>query len=283
MNSVLFPAGLLAAALGIGYYWYESWRREQVRLRLAEGEQESEEELEFAAQPFARRHWWIALVLATVVVVGLIFALSCPVPIACGVGLVVTLLGIETDAWILEWRQSRIESQLADTIDVLVGSVGAGSSLQSALAQAAEYAPMPIKRELDEMVARLRLGDSPPDVFSELGERVPMETFRLFATTLSVNWEAGGSLGETLAAIGHTIRDRLIIARQIRALSVQGRLTTMVVLGVTWFMAAMMWQSDPPRFVRFLLSPTGVWLIAFALALQGIGIAMVSKISRPKV
>lgn len=283
MNSVLFPTGLLAAALGIGYYWYESWRREQVRLRLAEGEQAAEEEIEFAAQPFARRHWWIALVIATAMVVALIFALQCPIPIACGVGLVVALLGIEADAWILEWRQSRIESQLADTIDVLVASVGAGSSLQSALAQAAEYAPMPIKRELDEMVARLRLGDSPPDVFSELSERVPMETFRLFATTLSVNWEAGGSLGETLAAIGHTIRDRLIIARQIRALSVQGRLTTMVVLGVTWFMAAMMWQSDPPRFVRFLVSPTGVWLIAFALALQGVGIAMVSKISRPKV
>jgi len=281
VNSVLFPTGLLAAALGIGYYWYESWRREQVRLRLAE--QETEEELETAVQPFARRHWWIALVIAAAVIVALIFSLQCPIPIACGVGLVVALLGIETDAWILEWRQSRIESQLADTIDVLVASVGAGSSLQSALTQAAEYAPQPIKRELDEMVARLRLGDSPPDVFAELSERVPMETFRLFATTLSVNWEAGGSLGETLAAIGHTIRDRLIIARQIRALSVQGRLTTMVVLGVTWFMAAMMWQSDPPRFVRFLLSPTGVWLIAFALALQGVGIALVSKISRPKV
>nr|WP_286177374.1 type II secretion system F family protein [Rhodopirellula sp. JC639] len=183
----------------------------------------------------------------------------------------------------MEWRQSRIETQLADTIDVLVASVRAGSSLQTALTQAAEYAPMPIKRELDEMVARLRLGDSPPEVFGELSERVPMETFRLFSTTLSVNWEAGGSLGEILAGIGRTIRDRLIIARQIRALSTQGRLTTVVVLVVTWFMAAMMWQSDPPRFVRFLTTPTGTWLITLALVLQGVGIAMVSKISRPKV
>lgn len=281
MSAVLFPAGLLAAAAGIGYYWYESWRREQVRLRLAEPE--IEETIELPEQPFAKRHWWIAWVAGAAVMAMLIFLLACPAPIAVGVGFVVALLGMELDAWILEWRQSRIESQLADTIDVLVASVGAGSSLQASLSQAAEYAPMPIKRELDEMVARLRLGDSPPEVFNLLSQRVPMETFGLFTTTLSVNWEAGGSLGETLAAIGHTIRDRLIIARQIRALSTQGRLTTVTVLAVTWFMAAMMWQSDPPRFVRFFLSPVGVWLITLTLVLQGVGIALVSKISRPKV
>jgi tight adherence protein B len=280
MSVILVPFGLLAAAAGIGYYWRESWARERVRVRLTDLEEDA---VELPEQPFAVRHYVLPWVAAVITGAFVWYLLNFPWPISCGIVLVVGLLGMELDAWILEWKQGRMESQLADTIDTLVSSVGAGSSLQSALTRAAEYAPMPIKLELDEMVARLRLGDPPSDVFRLLSQRVPMETFRLFSTTLSVNWEAGGSLSETLAAVGGTIRDRLVIARQVRGLSVQGRLTTMTVLAVTWFMAAMMWQSDPPRFLGFVLSSVGIALMTVVLVLQGVGIAMVSKISRPKV
>lgn len=280
MGAVLIPIGLLVAAVAIGFYWLDSWQREQVRVRLSNQKTDAVELLE---RPFATRHylspWFVAILFGW----SFWYFLRFPVAIACGATFVIGLLGMELDAWILEWKQGRMESQLADTIDTLVASVSAGSSLQSALTQAADYAPQPIKRELDEMVARLRLGDPPTDVFNLLGQRVPMETFRLFSTTLAVNWEVGGSLSETLAAIGITIRDRLIIARQIRALSTQGRLTTLTVLAVIWFMAAMMWQSDPQRFLGFVLSPIGIALMTAVLVLQGIGVAMVSKISRPKV
>jgi len=280
MGAILIPVGLLAAAVGIGYYWLESWRREQVRVRLSNQEVDA---VELPETPFATRHYISPWIVAILMGWLLWYLLSFPFEIACSVAFVVGLLGMELDAWILEWKQGRIESQLADTIDTLVSSVSAGSSLQGALTQSAEYAPLPIKRELDEIVARLRLGDPPTDVFNLLGQRVPMETFRLFSTTLAVNWEVGGSLSETLAAVGSTIRDRLIIARQIRALSTQGRLTTLTVLAVVWFMAAMMWQSDPPRFLGFVLSPIGIALMTAVLVLQGVGVAMVSKISRPKV
>ena len=282
MSNILFPMGFLAAAAGIGYYWLESFRREQVRGRLVDVD-EIDEQFARSNRPFAVRHRWICWTVAIVLTLILVFLLSTPLPIAIGLGFVVALLALEMDAWILEWRQTRIETQLADTIDVLVASLGAGSSLQASMAQAAQFTPMPLRRELDEMVARLRLGDAPNDVFHGLSQRVPMETFRLFATSLAVNWESGGSLSETLAAVGGTIRDRLNISRQFRALSTQGRLTTLTVLGVTWFMAAMMWQADPPRFLRFFFSMEGVWLIGAVLVLQGIGVALVSKISRPKV
>ena len=280
---VLFFSLLLLAAVGwLGYYWYQSWVREQIRVRLSE-DVERQANVSDEQKPFARRHYIIPWIVAAIVGVAVWFLFNFPIPIACGVAIVVGLLAMEVDAWILEWRQGQLEAQLADIIDTLVSSVGAGSSLQGALTQAAEYAPAPIKFELDELVGRLRLGDAPTDVFDLLRQRVPMETFGLFTTTLAVNWEVGGSLSETLAAIGLTIRDRMIVSRQIRALSVQGRLTTITVLAITWFMAAMMWQSDPPRFYAFVLSPMGIALMATVLVLQGVGIAMVSKISRPKV
>jgi len=45
----------------------------------------------------------------------------------------------------------------------------------------------------------------------------------------------------------------------------------------------MMWQADGARFVNFVTSVVGSWLVAVSLFLQGIGIALVSRISRPTV
>jgi tight adherence protein B len=166
---------------------------------------------------------------------------------------------------------------------MLVASVQAGASLQSAMEIVSNDIGQPLERELQEMVARLRLGDAPQAVFNLLQQRVPIETFRLFCTTLSVNWEVGGGLANTLASIGQTIRDRMAIARQIRTLSTQGRITTLAVLSITYFLFAMMWQSDPSRMLGFLSTSVGQGLVTAALLAQGIGIAMVAKISRPKV
>ena len=264
------------------WYWRHAFIRDQIRQRL-QSDVESEASTELAAIPFARRHYILPWVAGAMLAALLVFAFSWPTNIAVALGVVATLLLTQVDAWILELQHAKIESQLADCIDMLVASVQAGASLQSAMEIASNDIDDPLRRELQEMVARLRLGDAPQDVFNLLQQRVPIETFRLFSTTLSVNWEVGGGLSNTLASIGQTIRDRMTIARQIRTLSTQGRITTLAVLAVTYFLFAMMWQSDPARMLGFLSIPEGQWLVTGALLAQGIGIAFVAKLSRPKV
>ncbi|OUT54430.1 Bacterial type II secretion system protein F domain protein [Stieleria bergensis] len=285
MNNALLPVSfLLIAVTGIAAYWYRALQRDQVRKRLfSVGAETGSADQQQAVVPFAERSFFLPWLI--VVPIGSLVCWYWQIPLNISAGLIVVFgfIGAEIDAWLYQWRLARMETQLADTIDVLVASVGAGASLQASLQQASEYTPMPLRAELAEMVARLRLGDSPADVFQLLGQRVPTETFRLISTTLTVNWRMGGELGHTLSAIGTTIRDRLAIARQLRTLSTQGAMTTITVLTVIWFMAAMMWQADPPRFVSFLLSTEGSWLIAACLVMQGLGIAMISRISRPKI
>lgn len=283
MSGILLPTGgLIAAIAGLAIYWYQAATRDFILQRLHEADTDARPVLD-KERPFASRHYFLPWLVVTPIGLSLGWIWLWPWNIVIGLVIVAGFIGTEIDAWIYGWNLSRMESQLADAIDVLVASVSSGASLQASLRQASEYSPMPLRGELAEMVARLRLGDSPPDVFDLLRQRVPTETFRLFATTLTVNWTVGGELAETLAAIGSTIRDRLAIARQIRTLSTQGTLTTLTVLAVVWFMAAMMWQSDPPRFAAFLQSDVGSWLVAASLFLQGVGVALVSRISRPKI
>ncbi|MDA7861664.1 type II secretion system F family protein [bacterium] len=282
MTYVLTGGGLLIAIGAVAYYWRFTAIRESLSKRLLTPAIGSEQVL-VTVKPFAQRHFLIPILLGIIVGLVLAFLFSWPLNISIGLAFAITLMGFEADAWFYETRLTKIESQLADSIDLLVASLGAGSSLQASLVQAADYTENPLKRELSELVARLRLGDSPADAFELLEKRVPTETFQLLATSLVVNWQVGGGLAETLAGVGKTIRDRLAISRQIRTLSTQGRLTTMTVISVVWFMAAMMWQSDEMRFVGFVNSQPGSWLMTATLTLQGVGIAMVSKISRPRI
>lgn len=278
----MIPIGLSAAIGAVAWYWRRAWYRDQVRQRL-ESTTEVSEVAAPTERPFAGRHLVLPWGVGVIVSLTVALALNWPTNISAALGFVVALLLTQLDAWILEMRFNRIETQLADCIDMLVASVQAGASLQSALEVATGDTRQPLRRELEEMVARLRLGDAPVDVFELLRQRVPVETFRLFCTTLAVNWEVGGGLAQTLASVGQTIRDRMAIARQIRTLSTQGRITTMSVLFVTYFLGAMMWQSDPARMLGFLSTSVGQMLVTVVLVLQGMGIAMVAKISRPKV
>lgn len=281
MNQVLAIGGLLAAVSAVAYYWRRVAIRDRIQQRLQDATTEAQAIA--AERRFARRFYWIPVVVGVATLPLFIFLWQWPINISVGVCIIVILIGLELEAWVYELRLTQIETQLADAIDVLVASLGAGSSLPASLAQSAEYSPNPLKREFTEMVARLRLGDDPEDVFELLSHRVPSDTFRLFATSLIVNWKVGGGLSDTLAGVGKTIRDRLTISRQIRTLSTQGRFTTAAVISVVWFMAAMMWQADPGRFIGFVSSDVGTWLITAALVMQGVGIALVSRISRPKI
>ena len=278
----MIPIGLSAAVAAGAWYWRRAWFRDQVRKRL-EDTRETADVVTAAGGAFARRHLILPWFTGVIVSVAVVVLLHWPTNIAAGLGFVTALLLVQLDAWVLELRFNRIESQLADCVDVLVASVQAGASLQSALEAASGESRDPLRGELEEMVARLRLGDPAVDVFALLRRRVPVETFRLFCTTLTVNWEVGGGLAQTLASVGQTIRGRMAIARQVRTLSTQGRITTMSVLFVTYFLGAMMWQSDPARMTAFLATSVGQMLVTAVLVLQGVGIAMVAKISRPKV
>jgi Flp pilus assembly protein TadB len=62
----------------------------------------------------------------------------------------------------------------------------------------------------------------------------------------------------------------------------QSRVSTISILGATYFIALIMWRNDPARMIGFLTSPIGKTLVAGALALQAIGVVWAARLSRVK-
>ena len=135
---------------------------------------------------------------------------------------------------------------------------------------------------MEEVAGRIRLGDDAAEVFRSLAERVPLETFLLFSSALSVHWEVGGKLTSTLTTVGRTIRDRIEVARRIRSNTAQSQFSTLAVIALTYFVAAIVWRNDPERMGEFVRSTVGSWFVAGSVLLQAFGIVWMNWISKPK-
>ena len=118
------------------------------------------------------------------------------------IALMAGLLLYQLEGYWAARRTDLIETELADALDLMVGSLHAGAAATVALDRAGDEAAQPLRGLLKDAMARIRYGDDPPLVMRRLQQRVPTEAFRLFATTMSVHWEVGGSLAPTLAVVG---------------------------------------------------------------------------------
>jgi len=242
------------------------------------------------ARAFPRRFRWLpwlvgaattaALYAGTALYLGIFILPGVIIYAFFTAGLMIGLLGGQLEAFLAARKTLLIETQLGDAIDIMVGALRAGGSVMSALESAAGEARRPLATQLQEVLGRIRFGDAPQAVMRGLLARVPLETFRLFVTALSVHWEVGGSLAPTLATVGRTIRDRVEVRRRINSLTVQTRASIVAVMFVTAFIGFVMWRTDPPRMILFLTSEIGLVVVTTTVLFQALGIVWATIISR---
>ena len=217
-------------------------------------------------------------------VVSLTLALVTPIPgtISIAIGLVVALICSQLETVWHEWRISRIERQLIDLLDMMIPMLRSGAGVSTALAAASETSGSPLREQIDWCVQRIQLGDSGSLVFQRLSERIPIDVMELFATTMSVHWETGGSLAPVLASVTRVARDRQEVARRIRSNIAQSQFSTIAVLLLIYFVALVLWLDRPEPMEEFATSSIGSAAIAVTIILQAVGIVWMNAISKPK-
>ena len=283
MLEILILAGLL---LGLGVviaYWRNARTRTLARERIersaAVAETQPAAPIAAARSFIVRRRllpWMLGFALA-----GLLhFAFGWATPFVIAVSLIVSLLGGRLEAFLAAGQTARIETQLADAIDLMVAALGAGASVADALQNAMSESRSPLRPQLEEVVGRIHFGDDPRTAYHGLTQRVPLETFLLFASALSVQSETGGSLASTLASVGRTIRDRIEISRRIRSNSAQSEASTVAMLFLTYFIAMIVWRTNPEQMHEFLATTIGQWAVAGTILMQAVGLVWMSLMSR---
>ena len=282
MFDVMLAFCLAVGMVGTVVLWQRIRVQRLTRERLSEPSLPTEKPVPSAGPRFVRTWFWLPWAIGIGLAVFLYGGLGWPRLFAATFGLIAGLLGGQLEQMRVGAITFRIEQQLSDAIDIMVAALQAGAGTMSALDNAVQEEGRPLRPQLEEVLGRIRYGDDPQAVLRALEQRVPLEVFRLFVSTLSVHWETGGTLAPTLATVGRVVRDRIEVNRRIRTLSTQGRASVVAILLLTYVLALIMWRNDPDRMRQFLATNLGQALVAGAMLLQAVGIVWSAVLSRMK-
>lgn len=170
--------------------------------------------------------------------------------------------------------------QLPLALDAIATGLRGGASLRDAIAGAAQGIGEPLASELHSIAARASAGLSLAAVLSDWAEGADDPPTRLAGAALVVAAELGGPGAATIDAAAASLRDRTAADDEISALSVQARLSALLLTAAPIAFAFLLASLDPTS-ARFLLRTPAGWLcIAAGLALDAAGAAWMARLVR---
>ena len=168
-------------------------------------------------------------------------------------------------------RQATFADQLDDSLQLMAGSLRAGHSLLRAVDSVAHEAEAPTSEEFSRIVNETRVGRDLNDALDEVAERMGSDDFTWVAQAIAIHREVGGNLAEVLDAVGHTIRERNAIRRQVKALSAEGKLSAIVLMALPFGVTLFISMSNPAYIAKFTQSLTGYAMLAAAVVMLLVG------------
>lgn len=184
-------------------------------------------------------------------------------------------------AYVALRRGQRLRSfneQLGDTINLMVNSIRAGYSILQAMRAVSEEMGPPASTGYGRVVQEVQLGISLEEALDHMLRRVPSEDLDMMITAINVQREVGGNLAEVLESISYTIRERIRIKGEIRALTAQSRISGYMVAIVPVVLAGVIYLINP-EFMGLLFQHTcGHIMIGVAVIGIASGFFVISKI-----
>lgn len=210
-----------------------------------------------------RPELFLTLTGGTAAVLGLAAAMVVD-PIVAGLS-AVALCFIAPLLWVRSRRKRRMNAlvaQLPDALDLMARGLMVGHPLNATIASVAEDMKDPIAMEFGIMVDQVAYGDDLPAAVMDFAERTDLEDTRYLAVSIAIQHGTGGDLARVLMTLSKVIRERLTMRQRIKAISAEGRLTSiflsslpLVILGATSFMSPSYYGdvSDDPLFRPFAI------------------------------
>jgi tight adherence protein B len=232
--------------------------------------------LDLGLRPHVAWHVWI-----TVVAVAPLILLWSAGPGLGGLTLVVVTAGP-----VVAWRanrgraETRLQAGLPAALEEVARSLRSGAGLRGAVAEAGAATPGPLGADL-RGVARAAQATGIVAALDRWGERRPLPGVRLAVAALCLGAETGGAQARAIDGVAVTLRQRLAIAAEARALASQARASAAVIALAPLVFCGLTSATDP-RVAAFLFrSGAGVAVLTVGLLLDTAGALWMARLTRP--
>lgn len=174
----------------------------------------------------------------------------------------------------------RLEAGLPAALEAVARSLRSGASLRQAIEEAGAATPGVLGRELAAVARQAAHGASLTAALEALAQRRPTPGVRLAVAALCLGVETGGAQARAVDGVATTLRDRLGVAAEVRALSSQARMSALVI-GLAPLAFAGFAVTTDPRTGQFLFhTPAGIALVVVGVTLDGLGWLWMQRLAR---
>jgi tight adherence protein B len=188
--------------------------------------------------------------------------------------------------WLYVKRAQRLKkfgAQLPEAMELVARALRAGHSLAAGLHVVADEMPDPIAKEFGRVYEEQNLGIPLEEALKGMCDRVPNLDLRFFVTSVAIQRQTGGDLAEILDKIGYVVRERYRILGQVKALTGEGRLSGVVLIGLPFALFAFMLHIKPDYVQTLWTNDLGIKMSIFAIIAQILGAITIKKIVDIKV
>jgi tight adherence protein B len=179
----------------------------------------------------------------------------------------------------LDTRRQRA-TQLPAALDRLSTSLRSGASLPSAIAEAAAATPPPLGAELAALAQAADRGRPLVEVLDEWSAREADRGTRLAATALVLASVVGSAPARAVDGVAATLRERLDLTAERRALSTQARTSALVLALAPLAFALVLLAGDKAAGDFLLGHPTGWACLTIGAILDATGAWWMARLTK---
>ena len=180
-------------------------------------------------------------------------------------------------------RLRTFEEQFPEGLDLIARALKAGHAFATGLKMVADEMPEPVGPEFRKTFEEQNFGLPLKDALENLTHRVPILDVRFFATAVLIQRDTGGNLAEILENLGHVVRERFKILRQVRVYTAHGRFTGWVLLALPMFLGIALSFINPDHMNLLFRERMGQLMLMGGLVMQVIGYLWIKQVIKIEV
>ncbi len=185
--------------------------------------------------------------------------------------------------WRRRGRFNKFEKQLPDALELISRALRSGHSLSSGLNVVSSEMPAPISEEFRNVYEEQNLGISMEQALRNMLIRMPNMDLKFFVTAVAIQRQAGGDLAEILNKISYIVRERFKILGQVKALTGEGRISGVVLMGLPIVLFFTVYYLNPEYVMLLFNRELGRQMLTVAAIMQVFGALVIKKIVDIKV
>ena len=176
-------------------------------------------------------------------------------------------------------RLRRLDQQLIDVTSMLSNSLRSGQGFLQGLESVRRELPPPASEEFGQVVREISLGVDTASALNHLVARMRSYDLDLMVTAITVQRQVGGNLAEILDSIAETIRERVRLLGEVRALTAEVRISAWILGALPFVTGLALAVTSPDYITKLFQSTAGLVLTGGAAVMMFIGVLILRKVS----